>query len=94
MFTKKTDVTTIQDLINGVTSQMETYDAFSEEYAAMNEQLQALHKMRMSEKTLSRPSIDAVLGIVGNLAGIAGIVHFERAHALTSKAVSFIGKLK
>lgn len=96
MFTIKRDEAkvTVQDLINGVTSQMDTYDAFAQEYITMMEQLQTLHKMRMTEKDRSRPSADAILGLVANLAGIATIVNFEQTHALTSKAVAFLGKLK
>lgn len=95
MFTLKRDETvTVQDLINGVTSQMQTYDAFDEKYITMNEELQKLHKMRQIEKDRSRPSVDAVFGLVSNLVGIATIVNFEQTHALTSKAVAFIGKLK
>lgn len=95
MFIKKTEEnTTVQDLIDGVTSQMQTYDAFSEEYAKMNEQLHTLHKMRMTEKGLYRPSADVVLNVIGSLAGIATIVSFEHAHVITSKALGFVKTLK
>lgn len=95
MFIKKTEEnTTVQDLIDGVTSQMQTYDAFSEEYAKMNEQLHTLHKMRMAEKVHNRPSADVVINVIGSLAGIATIVSFEHAHVITSKALGFVKTLK
>lgn len=96
MFTKKNneEVTTIQDLIDGLTSQMQTYDAYSEEYAKMNEQLQSLHKMRMTEKGLYRPSADVLLNVIGSLAGIVTIVSFEHTHVITTKALGFVKNLK
>lgn len=83
----------IDELIAGVMSQMLTYDAFSEEYAKMNEQLQMLHKMKTAQ-SWSRPSGDAILGAFASLAGIVAIVANEHTHVITSKALGFVTKAK
>ena len=96
MFTKKNDEkpATIQELIDGVATQMLTYDAHSDEYAKMNEQLQKLHKMKMTERPTLIPSADVVVQTLCSLIGIVSIVRFEQTHALTSKALGFVMKTK
>lgn len=38
------------------------------------------------------PSPEAVLGVVGTIATVVLVLHFERAGVITSKALAFVGK--
>lgn len=95
MFAKKNndDIKTLDELINSLSLQMDTHDAFSDEYATMADQLKKLYSMK-HEKKANRPSADTLAVVAGNLAGILLILNFERAGVVTSKALGFIMKPK
>lgn len=89
----KKDPSNIQQEIDRVIVIMSTKEPDSDEYAKMNKQLGHLHERLMAEKP--KP-IDAgtIATISANLAGILLIVGHERAHVITSKAVSFVRTLR
>lgn len=93
MFAKKNteETVSLQDLIDHVAGQMDTYDAHSDEYAAMADQLKKLYAMK-NEKKNNRVSADTAVVVAGNLAGIALILYFERVGIVTSKALGFVMK--
>jgi hypothetical protein len=47
-----------------------------------------------AEKPWYQPSADQVAGIAASLAGIVLVLHFEKLNVMTSKAASFIPKIK
>ena len=84
---------TIDDVINVLLSEMQGFDAHSDEYVKMVTQLEKLHKMKASEK---KPRInvshDALVAVFGNLAGIGLILNFEKLNVITTKALGFVLK--
>jgi hypothetical protein len=95
VFTKKTPVEKppLEVAINDVLAQMLPLEADSDTFAKMNEQLEKLCTMKALDKG-DRASVDAILAVVGNLAGILMILSYERVHIVTSKALSFVLKSK
>lgn len=79
----------LEDAINEIYSEMKGFTADSEEYSRMADQLLKLHSMHTLDKS-RRISPDAIVTIVANIAGIALILHYERVHVLTSKALNFV----
>lgn len=84
---------TINDVIDLVQTQMLSLDADSEEFNTLNNQLEKLYKLKTTNKSF-RVSPDTLAIIGGNLLGIALILGYERAHVVTSKALSFVMKTK
>lgn len=94
IFTAKEDrPTSLNELIANVQTQMASYDANSEEFLVMSDQLDRLYKLKASNKH-SRVSPDALVAVAGNLAGIGLILNYERLHVVTSKALGFVIKAK
>lgn len=83
----------IEALIVELKDQMLTMEADSEEYATCMNRLERMDKLREknSHKGLD-PNTLLIAG--GNLLGIVIIVWHEQAHVITSKALSFAGKLR
>jgi hypothetical protein len=72
---------------------MQTRDGDSEDYATMLNRLERLYKLK--EKNAPRQiSPDTLLIVAGNILGILVIVAYEHSHVVTSKALSFAGKLR
>jgi len=95
MFTSKDsdEKSGLDEAIDSVLSEMASVNADTEEYARMVDQLVKLYPLRESE-TKRRVSPDTMAMIAGNLLGIMLIVGHERAHVVTSKALSFVSKLR
>lgn len=85
---------TLDTEIDNILSQMQSYDAHTEEHQTMLEHLERLYKLKTSHKKSFAVSPDAVLAVAGNLAGIALILNYERLGVVTSKALSFVSKVK
>jgi hypothetical protein len=79
--------------MNRVLDDMDGVDTNDEGYSELLSHLERLSKLRTHERPW-RVSPDTVVMVAGNLIGIAIIVSFEQSHALTTKAVGFISKLK
>lgn len=79
---------TIDDLIQS----MAQHPCDSEEYAKMVDHLSELYSLKEANtpKPISR---DTLATIGANLLGIVMIVGHERAHVVTSKAITFVKKL-
>lgn len=95
MFIKKTAPTEsgLEIAIADLHKQMTNVAAWSEEYTTMSDNLSKLYKLREND---SRPRVspDTLALVAGNLLGIVMIVGHERASVVTSKALSFVSKLK
>lgn len=90
MFNRKPAENTLADeAIENAYNELKGYDADSEEYAQIIEQIVKMHEMQVKQ-TPDRISKDTLLMVLGNLAGIVVIVGHERAHIVTSKAMSLI----
>lgn len=93
MFKKNEKHDALEEAISQVHTQMSQIDADSEEYDRLTNQLTKLYKLR--EHNSRMPVSPETLLVAGtNLLGIGMIVGHERAHVVTSKALSFITKLK
>lgn len=64
-----------------------------DEYAKTVDQLTKLYSLK-EDPSRSRVSKDTLALVSGNLIGILLIVGHERAHVVTSKALTFLGKLR
>ena len=94
MFSKKPKTETgLEIAIETVLSEMQGYESTSDEYAIMVDQLKKLYKLKALDQP-ERVKPDTLALVVGNLLGIILIVGHERAHIVTSKAVSFILKAR
>jgi hypothetical protein len=83
----------LQVAIDEVLFQMESHPADSEEYAAMLNHVQVLHKMKEAEKP-SRVSPDTLVLAATNILGIALIIRHEQFNNITSNALSFVNKAR
>ncbi|AWN05895.1 hypothetical protein SEA_CRICKO_29 [Streptomyces phage CricKo] len=72
-------------------AELKNHEPNTNEYNAVADQLKKLYPLKEIDSK-RRVSPDAVLGAVVNLAGIALVLNFEHAHALTSKALGMVGR--
>ena len=87
-------VPTLDDVINSVLTQLkEDLSPAEEGYTIATDNLVKLYAIKNS-KFENRMSKDAILAVVGNLAGIVMILGYERVHVVTSKALGFVMKTK
>ena len=94
MFQKHKDENSeLEQAIHDVHKQMRDLEGDSEPYSDMVQNLKELYALRQYD-TPKRVSPDTLALVVGNLVGIVLIVGHERAHVVTSKALSFVMKLR
>lgn len=95
MLFKKTDETPseLDETITELLSDMKACSGDSEEYAVMMKHLSALYKLKEINLP-KRVSPETWATIGANLAGILLILHYERFNVVTSKALSFVSKLR
>jgi len=89
----KKEPTKLDDAMNDVYSEMKGFTADTDEYGIMVDQLIKLHSMRAMDKT-RRIHPDTLATISANLVGIALVLHYERLHVVTSKALNLVLKLR
>ena len=82
----------INEAIERILNQMQYVEVDSEEYGTMVSRLDKLYAMKNASK--NQLSKDAIWTIGANILGIILILGHERAHVVTSKALSFIVKPK
>jgi len=83
----------LDKIINDLETQIQGSTVSLDEYSKQLDQLAKLYKMK--ESVSSNPiSKDTLVLVAGNLTGIALILGFERANIVTSKALSFVMKLR
>lgn len=73
---------------------MSETETVSEDYSKMTDQLVKLYKLKKETEPSNRPSADTLALIAANLAGILIIIGHERANVITTKALSFLVRLK
>lgn len=92
-FGKSTNETNLEAAIDAVLVSMQAVPKDTPEYAAMLVNLDTLYTLKEKEVTpRERINVNTVLSVAGSLAGVLVIVGYERAHVLTSKALSHIVK--
>lgn len=84
---------TIDSVVDDILRQMDDVTADSPEFEKMTDQLVKLEKLK-AETGPKKISPDVLATIAANLAGILVIVGHERTHIITSKALSFVLKLR
>ena len=83
----------LEEAIDLALKDLITHSPYSAEYVKALEQIEKLYKLRAPKPELQKPvSLDTVLAVAGNLAGILIVINYERAHVITSKALGFIIK--
>lgn len=91
---KKTQEQTELDLaIEDLERNMQYKEPDSDEYGTMLNRLERLKKLQTNHSS-KQINPDTLLIVGGNLVGILIIVMHERANVITSKALSFAGKLR
>lgn len=94
MFTPKspnTNTVGLEKAIDNLYAELNGYTADTEEYAKITDQLKKLYKLKAKPERVSKDTLAVVLG---NILGIVMIVGHERAHVVTSKALSFVLKTR
>ena len=95
LFTKKSETDLrFEAEINGLLTQMRGKDPGTPEYQAQLKALKKLIKMRDSSKNARKISPDTLAIVLGNLAGVLVIVSYEKHNIVTSKALTFVQKLR
>lgn len=93
MFTKRTaESQKLQETIDTLILNLDT-NTSSPEYSNQIDQLSKLYTIQANQAT-NGVSKETLLIVAGNLLGILVIVGYEHAHVVTSKALTFAGKLK
>jgi hypothetical protein len=94
MFTKNKPLEDPQELTDAIEKalvELQDHKPYSAEYIKTLEQIEKLMKFKAPQPELQKPvSLDTVLTVAGNLAGIVLVLGYERAHVLTSKAFGLI----
>lgn len=95
MFNKrKPETDRIDTAIDELLIQMQQVSAASIQYAKMTDQLAKLYDLRTRTAGTTAVSPDTIATVAANLIGIGMILHHERAHVITTKAIGFVSKLR
>jgi hypothetical protein len=89
---KPVQTTSLQNVIDQITFEMRGFPAESPEFSRCADQLKKLYKLQAIDKP-DRVSSDTKALIAANLAGILVIINHERAHVITSKALTYLPRL-
>lgn len=95
MFARTPDKNSVllDETINSALMDLKGYEPHDEEYATTVKQLTELYDLKKTERS-GKVSPDVAVQAVASLAGIVLIIGHERANVITSKALSFIMKVK
>lgn len=93
-FKKNETVEPLDIAISDLFEALRENDKTSEEYSNAADQLIKLIKLQREINPSWRPSPDAIVTAGASVLGILLILNFERLGNITSKALSFVGKMK
>lgn len=83
----------LEKAIDDLISELEHLEGNDPQYAAIVDQMTKLHKLKTEES--SKPvDPNQLIAIGGQLFGILMIIHHERVNVITSKALTYIPKLR
>lgn len=97
MFTRKPpppELVKLNEAIADVYAEMAGFEAHEDEYDAATDQLVKLIKLKKEMVPSNRVSPDTLAAVAANILGIAMIIGYERANVITSKALSFVTKMR
>lgn len=80
--------------IDRVTTQLAGYYPVDSGYEVILERLKELHKMREETKPRMRVSPDVLIQSATHILGIAMIIRYEEFNIITTKALSFVPRVK
>lgn len=83
--------TALDTTIDEALTQLSGIEVGSEEYTKKMDQITKLYAIK-EKNSPKRVSPDTLVIVAGNLLGILAILGHERAHVVTSKALSFVLK--
>jgi hypothetical protein len=83
----------LDEPIERVLTDMNTYGPDSEEYPKLVDHLERLTRMK-AEESRQRVSPDTMAIVLGNLLGILVIVAYEQKHVMVSKGLGFVLRTK
>lgn len=93
MFNRNTPLDNRPDyVIDQIVLRLQDSSLTPDDYTKYVDQLEKLYKIKSPKD--SPVSFDALVGLLGNLAGIGMILQHERFHAVTSKALGFVAKTR
>lgn len=93
MFTLTPERTKLQASIDRAHEALLRLDPASEEYGIALDRLVKLHKMEAEDRPRS-VSPDTIVSAAASLIGILLILHYERTEIVTTKAISFVPKMR
>jgi hypothetical protein len=84
----------LDEPIERILSDMNTYGPDSEEYPNLVSQLERLILLRSQPRRMGKVNPDVMAIVVGNLVGILIIVMYEQRHVVTSRGLGFVLKAR
>jgi hypothetical protein len=95
MFDKKSknETDALYEAITRIHAAMENTTPEAPEYAVMVDQLKKLHEIKAAQQP-ERISKNAVIAVLGNLAGIGIVLNYERLHVIGTKAFGLVSKIR
>lgn len=94
MFKRPDSDIRLEEEINRVLLRMSAMNPTTDEYAATMKQFSKLVKLKEAKTSSRRISPDTLAIVAGNLLGVVVIVAYEKHNIVTSKALTFVQKLK
>jgi hypothetical protein len=85
--------TVLDAVIDDALAQLSGLSIDTDEYTRKVDQITKLYKLKEQEAP-KRVSPDTLAIVAGNLAGIVLMLHYERVHVITSKALGFVMKAR
>src|ERR1700748_3401052 len=93
MFLDQKPKTKLEIAIDVVLDDMVHHSTTTDEYGKLMERLKDLHKMKEHKKP-SKPSRDTWIQSGAYILGIAMILHHEELNVISSKALSFVPRIR
>lgn len=94
MFARKTETQLrLESEINGLLASLKTMKPDNPSYPKTLKAIKKLKELR-DEESPTRVSPDTLAIVLGNLAGVLLIVTYEKHNIVTSKALTFVQKLR
>jgi len=93
-FNKKPQDAALDEAIDDLLVELKAMEGSHSDYSATADQLIKLMKLKKETAPSWRPSPDALVGVAGSLLSVILILHYEKLGVITSKALSFVTKMK
>ncbi len=84
----------LDEAISDLLEELKSMEGSNPDYADTADQLIKLMKLKKEITPSWRPSPDALVGLAGTLLTTILVLNYEKLGVITSKAFSFIGRMK